>query len=188
MNRISRPLVKSTLVGNFSCQVYFRRHFTYTKVDSFSHRLTRCIQSMPIFSPWNQPVASHTTGRFPQCSCRNTPPFRLIGTASPSLANGSSEENRELWNGEGLFQHASGSSESITGFSMNQLLNFPITQCPHANLSARSTPAFTTSTTRRPISVVEIVACDLPARSAVRAPCESTVETALSTLAASASS
>lgn len=46
---------------------------------------------------------------------------------------------------------------------------------------------FTASTTLRPISVVETAACVVPARSAVRAPCASTAETACSTHAASVS-
>src|SRR6266567_2885335 len=47
--------------------------------------------------------------------------------------------------------------------------------------------AVTPSTTLRPISAVEIATCIFPAKSAVRAPCESTVDTAFSTHAASAS-
>jgi len=46
----------------------------------------------------------------------------------------------------------------------------------------------TASTTRRPISAVEIAASVFPAKSAVRAPCQSTPETAFSTHPASFSS
>jgi len=58
----------------------------------------------------------------------------------------------------------------------------------HADLSACRDAAFTAltaSTTRCPISVVEIAAWVFPARSAVRAPCASTAATAFSTQAAS---
>src|SRR4029077_19683749 len=49
----------------------------------------------------------------------------------------------------------------------------------------RGTETRTACTTRVPISAVEITACVFPARSAVRAPCESTADTASSTDAAS---
>lgn len=52
-------------------------------------------------------------------------------------------------------------------------------------MTMRAYRLFTASTTRRPISVVEIDACVFPARSAVRAPCDKTVATPVSTRAAS---